>query len=205
MRNINTNNGFSGLPLNPYVEIKNSNMYRGKRVSSNNDEFNINVDFRFEIASIKLGVKVESISKSSDDVVTFYGAYQFDCGSWDNTLMGSKRILNCSDVEDTEVSLISDYLRHCEGPSYKNTFNYNLDTNKIHNLFSVSLDHFLGFNSSVSYGYTNNEINGVKDSNYIQFDIDYQISNYDVCGSFVKQLEANEDEFIQYGLAYSKN
>jgi hypothetical protein len=139
MRNINLRYDFNSLPINPSVILKNNTVFRGKKINTN-EGINTDIDLRFEIAGIKLGMSVESIYQSNDDFVTLYLAYSFSSEFYDNTLAYTKKSTTTTNSETEEVSIVTEYLRNCQGPTYINSFSYDLNTNDYIDIFSISLD-----------------------------------------------------------------
>ena len=203
MRNINLRCDFNSLPINPSVTLKNNTVFRGKKINTN-EGINTDIDLRFEIAGIKLGMSVESIYQSNDDFVTLYLAYSFSSEFYDNTLAYTKKSTTTTNSETEEVSIVTEYLRNCQGPTYINSFSYDLNTNDYIDIFSISLDKLIGIDATVSFAYNNLKVAGSKEPNYLQFDLNYPVDNYEVCTSYVKQLEGAEEEYLTYGTAYSR-
>jgi len=205
MRNININCDFNSLPVNPSVALKNNTIFRGEKLNTE-EGFNTDIDFRFEIAGVKLGLSLESAYKMSDDYVTLYAAYSFSAGCFDNTIAYSKRKLTNTGTESEEVTIVSDYLRNQEGPTYNNILSYDLNTNDYIDIVSMSLENFIGVDGKVSYAFNKmKDGSGNEKSNYLQFDVNYPMANYEVCASYVKQLEGAKEDYLTYGFVYSRN
>jgi len=205
MRNININCDLNFLPLHPSIALKNNTIFRGEKL--NNDEgFNTDIDFRFEIAGLKLGLSLESANKICDDYVTLYAAYSFSSSCFDNTILYTKRSLTNTGTETEEITLVTDYLRNQNGPTYTNSLTIDLDTNDYIDIVSISLENFIGIDGKASYAYNNMKDSlGNKKSNYLQIDLNCPFANYEICASYVKQLEGSEENYLTYGVVHSQN
>lgn len=206
MRNINIEDSLRDLPfVHTNVAISNNSLFRGQKLNTS-EGVNSEIDFRFEIAGLKFGVQLDSIYQNTDDAVTAYASYNFDLLNLKNSIMYSRRYMTNSKTDTEEISLITDYLRDNEGPTYQNYLSYDVNSREIIDIVSVSLDLF-GFKGKVSYGYNNlKDSSGNKNPDFFQADVSYLLKNYTIDGSIVKQLEGNNDEFTSIGITYdSKN
>ena len=161
MRNINIEDSLRDLPfVHTNVPISNNSLFRGQKLNTS-EGINSEIDFRFEIAGLKFGVQLDSIYQNTDDAVTTYASYNFDLLNLKNSIMYSRRYMTNSKTDTEEISLITEYLRDIEGPTYQNYLSYDLNSEEIIDIVSVSLD-LVGFKGKVSYGYNN-----LKDSSFL--------------------------------------
>ena len=193
-------NEFNSVPINSLVALKNNTVFRGEKLNTE-EGFNTDIDFRLEIAGVKLGLSIESAYKMTDDYVTLYAGYCFSAGVFDNTIAYTKRSLTNTGTDSEEITVITDYLKNKEGPTYTNSLSYDLDTNDYIDTVSVSLNGFMGVDGTVSYAFNKmKDGSGNEKPDYLQFDLSYNISNYDVCASYVKQLEGDKEDYLTYGI-----
>lgn len=199
MRDISIKDKLDTIKINPSVSLKNNFIYRGQKI--NTDEgFNTDIDLRFKIGDINFGLSLESPNKVIDDYITFYATYSFSSfNNFDNTIVYSKRKLTNAGTETDEISLLTTYLREQNGPTYYNKLSYNIDTNDYIDIISVELSNLMGVGGRISYAFNKMKTGAVEDPDYLQFDINYNISNYILDASYVKQLEGSEEDYLTYG------